>query len=239
MTAHNGVPNGQGGGFDLLRVRPIRALILWRGFPYFFQVLMLLVFVALAIMGWSRFPPPGVDGKLYAKCNLVTLAIWGLWWPAMVWITVLFGRAWCAICPLELVSNLAERAARRLGVSQRHLRRWITSGAIIVALYALIQFLVAGAQIHRVPAYTSLFLLGLLALTVITGLIFRDRAFCRGFCPVGQLLGIYGRGSMLVVRAGHPENCQACTGKDCLLACNRYKGDARSCPSLLNPPQVE
>jgi hypothetical protein len=114
----------------------------------------------------------------------------------------------------------------------------VISGSIIVALYALIQFLVAGAHINRVPAYTSLFLVGLLAMAFVTGMIFKDRAFCRGFCPVGQLLATYGRGGMLAVRAGAGATCGACTGKDCLMACNRNKADARSCPSLLNPPKL-
>jgi polyferredoxin len=140
--------SGRTEGFDLLRIGPIRSLILWRGFPYVFQALMLLVFVWLAVIGWGQHAPAGVSAKLYAKTNLVTLLVWGLWWPAMVWFAVFFGRAWCAICPLELVSNLTERLGRRLGIAQRPLRRWVISGSVIVALYALIQFLVAGAHIN-------------------------------------------------------------------------------------------
>jgi hypothetical protein len=225
-------------GFDLLRLGPIRSFILWRGFPYLFQALMLLFFLALAFIAWGHDAPVGVNGKLYAKTNLTTLLIWGVWWPAMIWIAVLFGRAWCMICPLELVSNLSERLGRWLGIRQRPLRRWMISGIIIVALYALIQFLVAGAHINRVPAYTALFLIGLLTLSFVTGLIFKDRAFCRGFCPVGLLLATYGRGGMLAVRAGSTQTCGACTGKDCIMACNRTRLDARSCPSLLNPPRL-
>lgn len=233
-----GVVNQRSDGFDLLQIEPIRSLILWRGFPYVFQALLLAVFVMLAAISWGHTTPAGVNAKLFAKTNLVTLLIWGIWWPAMIWAAVLFGRAWCAVCPMELVSNMSERLGRRLGIRQWALRRWVISGSIIVALYALIQFLVAGAHINRVPAYTSMFLVGLLAMAFVTGLIFKDRAFCRGFCPVGQLLATYGRGGMLAVRAGAGEKCQACTGKDCLMACNRTRADARSCPSLLNPPKI-
>lgn len=231
-------PASQSGGFDLLSVAPVRALVRWAGFPYVFQALTLIVAVALMIMGWGQLTPEGINAKLFARSNLVTLLIWGLWWPAMVWLTVLFGRAWCTVCPLELVSNLSERLARRLGIPQLPLASWITSGAIIVALYGLLQFLVAGAQLHRVPAYTSIFILALLAMAVATGLLFKDRAFCRGFCPVAQLLAVYGRGGMLAVRAGSEDTCAACAGKECIQACNRYRADARSCPSLLNPPKL-
>lgn len=225
-------------GFDLLQVSPIRSLVLWQGFPYVFQTALLAVFVMLAAISWGHSTPAGVSAKLYGKTNLVTLLIWGIWWPAMIWTAVLFGRASCAVCPLELVSNLSERLGRRLGIPQWPLRRWVISGSIIVALYALIQILVAGAHINRIPAYTSMFLVGLLAMAFVTGLVFKDRAFCRGFCPVGQLLATYGCGGMLAVRAGSGDTCGACTGKDCIMACNRSKADARSCPSLLNPPKL-
>lgn len=225
-------------GFDLLRVPGVRRLLLWGGFPYVFQAAMLAVFVALAVISWGVYAPEGVNAKLFAKTNLATLLIWGVWWPAMVWIAVLLGRAWCMVCPLELVSNVSERLARALGFPQRPLRKWIASGSLIVGLYALIQMLVAGAHINRVPAYTSWFLIGLLAMAALTALVFKDRAFCRGFCPVGLLLGTYGRGGMLAVRAGSGATCQGCAGKDCIMSCNRTRHDARSCPSLLNPPKL-
>ena len=227
------------GGFDLLRVAAVRRLVSWPGFPYVFQAAGLLAFAALVVAGWGRHTPPGVNAKLFAKANLVTLLVWGIWWPAMIWAAVLLGRVWCAVCPLELVANVSERLGRALGVRQRPLPRWVAAGSVIVALYASIQLLVAGAHINRVPAYTALFLLALLGLAFASAFVFKDRAFCRGFCPVGQLLATYGRGGMLAVRAGSGDTCGACTGKDCLMSCNRTRIDARSCPSLLNPPRLE
>jgi len=225
-------------GFNLLQVRPVRALIQWPLYPYIFQIIALVVFVTLAIIGWGHLVPEYVNDKLYAKTNIVNLVIWGLWWPSMVWLAVLFGRIWCTVCPLELVANGAERLGRRLGVRQLILGKWLRSGAVIVGLYAIIQLCVAGAHLHRIPAYTSLFLCSLLGAAGLVGFIFKDRAFCRGFCPVGLLLGTYGRGGMLAVRAGSAQVCANCTGKGCIMACNRSKLFGRSCPSLLNPPKL-
>lgn len=232
-------PRACGEGFDLLRLSPIRKLVLGGWFPYAFQALALAGFVALVFLSWGDFTPPGVGAKLYAQTHLATLVVWGLWWPAMVWVAVLLERAWCAVCPLELVANGSERLGRRLARPQRALPRWVTAGWVILALYALVQMLVAGAGIHRVPAWTSLFLVALLALAVATGLLSKDRALCRGFCPVGLLLGTYGRGGMIAVRSGPAETCGACTGKDCLASGNRARLDGRSCPSLLNPPRLD
>jgi polyferredoxin len=225
--------------YDLLGLRPVRALVRWGGFPYIFQAATLVAFVAFAIMSWGLVAPDGVSDKLYAKTNLVQLVIWGLWWPVMVFVAVLLGRVWCTVCPLELVANVAERTGRRLGIAQRPLAKWLQAGFLIVALYALIQMLVAGIHLHRVPAFTSIFLIALLATAAVVGLVLKDRAFCRGFCPVGVLLGTYGRGGMLAVRHGSTEECEICTGRDCMLACNRERWQGRGCPSLLNPPRVD
>ena len=142
-------------GINLLRFKPVRELVRWSGFPYVFQGAMLIVLVALGVVSWQQYAPDGVAGGLYARTNLVQFLIWGLWWPAMVWAAVLLGRAWCMVYPLELVANVSERLSRQAGVQQRVLGRWLRSGFAIVALYAVIQILVAGIHLHRVPAYTS------------------------------------------------------------------------------------
>lgn len=221
-----------------MRIRWIRAFVLSPLFPYVLQAMALVAFVGLAVFGWGRFSPEGVASKLYAKVNLVNLLIWGLWWPVMVWVAVLFGRLWCAVCPLELVANLAERLGRVLGIGQRKVGRWLQSGIVILGFYALIQMLVVTVHLHRVPAYTSLFLWAMLTVAAVVGFVYKDRAFCRAFCPVGLLLGTYGRGSMLVVRPVSQQSCDNCTGKDCVAPAHRTRYDRRSCPSLLNPAKL-
>ena len=143
-------------GFDLLKIAPVRILFLSKSFPYFFQVVFLLVFMVLIVLGWMVFTPEGISDRLFARTHVTMLLVWVLWWPVMIWTAVLFGRLWCAVCPLELVSNLSERLARRLGFTQFKLNRWMRTGALIVALYALLQLLIAGVALHRIPAYTSL-----------------------------------------------------------------------------------
>jgi ferredoxin len=157
----------------------------------------------------------------------------------MVWAAVLLGRVWCTVCPLELVSNAGERLARAAGIRQRVLARWVAAGWVVVALYALLQLLVATVHLNRTPAYTAWFLAGLLALAAVTGMLWKDRAFCRGFCPVGLLLGTYGRGGMLAVRPGQRSACRACVSKGCVKASNRDRWDGRSCPSLLTPYKLD
>jgi hypothetical protein len=217
------------GGFDLLSVRWVRALVTWRGYPAALQLPVLAVFVALAVIGWGHYTPDGVNAKLYAKTNLVNLVIWGLWWPAIIWVTFLLGRAWCIVCPLEWVSSRAEKLGGRLGVARQPLGGWLARGGLVILFFAFLQMLVPGVQIHRVPHYTSLFLWTTLALAFAVGLFFKDRAFCRGFCPVALLLSAYGRGGMLAVRPA---------ARNCAQGDDKASG-ARACPSLLNPARLD
>ena len=203
----------------------LKAFVRWRGFPAVFQVPVLAVFLALAVLGWGKLTPEGVPPKLYAKTNLVNLAIWGLWWPAIVWVTVLLGRAWCVVCPLEWVSSRAETLGGALGLRRLRLPGRLATGGLVILLFALLQMLVPGVQIHRVPHYTSIFLWVSLGVAFAVGLFFRDRAFCRGFCPAALLLNAYGRGGMLAVRPAPGAGGRA-PGPD-------------ACRSTLNPSRLD
>ncbi|MCX7887665.1 MAG: hypothetical protein N3B01_10505 [Verrucomicrobiae bacterium] len=226
-------------GLNLLRFRPVVALVRWRGFPAVFQASLLVVYVALAVLGWGLYTPSGVNTKLYAKTNLVNLLIWGLWWPAIVWVTFWLGRVWCTVCPLELVSSRAEKLGTTLGIAQRALSDTAARGSLVILFFAALQMLVPGIQIHRVPHYTSVFLWCSLVLAVVVGLLYKNRAFCRGVCPVALLLSAYGRGGMIAVRPVSPSagsaNAIACrsllnprrldTSKDCLVCGDCLKAD--------------
>lgn len=224
--------------FDLLQIKPIKKIILWSGFPYIFQALLLIIFILLIVFGWGLSAPDGVSDKLYAKSNIINLLVWGIWWPAMIWFAVLFGRAWCMVCPMELVSNISERLGRRLGIRQLKLSKWLLSGVIILISYATIQMLIAGAHLHRVPSYTAIFLLFLITTAFITGLFFEHRAYCRAFCTVGLLLNVYGRGGMLAVRPNQQSVCLGCDEKWCVNTNESSNLDARSCPTLLAPKSL-
>ena len=98
--------------------------------------------------------------------------------------------------------------------------------------------LIAGVHLHRVPAYTAMFLTFLFGTAFITGLFFKNRAYCRGFCTVGLLLNVYGRGGMLAVRPESQQACQGCDEKWCVNTAYDHKLDRRSCPTLLTPNQL-
>ncbi|MCC6489822.1 MAG: 4Fe-4S binding protein [Candidatus Hydrogenedentes bacterium] len=210
----------------LSNLRPPRSVVYWRWFPEAVQALLLAVFIALIAYGWGRYTPEGVNDKLYAKSNIVNLLVWGLWWPTMILAAVLQGRAWCAVCPLELVSSVSESLTSRIGIPPRKVTRWMRAGWLILLLYGVAQMMISAAHMHRVPMYTSMYLLVMLVLSVLMGLFFRDRAYCRALCPVGLLLKVYGRGGALAVRPSRPG----------LPADSRL---SQTCRTLLNPIRLD
>jgi polyferredoxin len=180
---------------DFLAWKPVRFVVMSPAFPVALQA------AALGVIGWLALNGLGIgpdwkaeDLMSLRKTNLTTLVVWGLWWPAMIGMALVLGRAWCTVCPMELVNRAGDTVARKVGWPRARLGKFLRAGWFIIVLYLALQLLVAGLSIHRVPHYTSIFLLVLLSGAIITGLVFREpRSFCRAFCPAGALLSVYGR----------------------------------------------
>jgi len=222
---------------DVLERRQARKIVRNALFPYIFQAATLLVFLVLVLNGFRS--AASVTGTpdfylIFRKTNLSTLVVWGLWWPGLILATILLGRLWCTVCPMELVSNLSWRLARRVGLRGISLPSWVRAGYLILGSYIVLQLLVAGFDAHRVPVLTARVLTGILVVAVLVGAIFREpRAFCSGFCPAALLLDAYGRIFNLRVGARRKSVCDRCRTKDCMKEENLARWNARSCPSLL------
>lgn len=223
--------------FELAMWRPVRVLLGSPAFPLALQAAALLAVAVLAVNGLGLGTElDGSDLKLFRKTNLTTLAVWGLWWPGMILIALVLGRAWCTVCPMELVNRLGDTLARTVGWPRARMGKWLRAGWATLAIYLAMQLLVAGIAIHRVPHFTSIMLLTLFALALLTGLVFRQpRSFCSGFCPAAALLSVYGRYTPLQLSRRDPAVCDRCETLDCVSEDNRHRLDRRSCPSLLRP----
>jgi polyferredoxin len=215
----------------------VRALLRAPLFPVALQVLALAFAVWLALNGFGV----GADASraelmTLRKTNLTTLVVWGLWWPGMVAVALAFGRAWCTVCPMEALNRAARAVARCSGLPQARLGRFLRAGWVTVMLYVVLQLMVAGFAMHRMPHYTSLMLAALLGLAAVSGLLFSDRrSFCTAFCPASALLSVYGRYTPVQLDIREPAVCDGCATRDCVSAANRDRFDRRSCPSLLQP----
>jgi hypothetical protein len=65
---------------------------------------------------------------------------------------------------MELVNRIGDALARRVGWPRARLGTFLRAGWMIVMLYLLLQLLVAGISIHRVPHFTAVLLLALIGL---------------------------------------------------------------------------
>ena len=226
---------------NFFQIPLIRWLIHLPIYPYVLQIGALVFFVLFIYFGWGQ-PVHEMNSaaeKLYRKLNFTTFMVWGLWWTSMIWIAFFIGRAWCHVCPLELIMNVAERIGRRLGIHQKLLPKVFRNGILIVIGYLTVQFVVAVFHIHRVPHGAALFLLSLAGLAFIFGFFFKYRSFCSYVCPVGILLNSYSRNAPFELRVINTDICKQCKTKDCVSANTYNQWNGRGCPSLLNPPELD
>jgi ferredoxin len=220
---------------NLLNVRWIRGCLGSRWFPILPQLIMLVVFGLLVMGGIGVNTDDASFAEVLRNTNLANLVVWSYWWPLIIIAAILLGRAWCMVCPIELVTSLAGRFGLRQKVP--HLFR---SGWVITIFYTLI--VVVGVHtltLHRIPQRMALYLLMLVAVAVVVGLIYQKRAFCSYVCPVGHLLGLYALIAPFEWRADDLSVCSSCKTKDCVVKKNHYRIVGRSCTSNLYPATIK
>jgi len=204
-------------------------------FPLVLQVLMFLAFGAIVWGGWGITSEDATFAKILRNTNLSNLLVWSYWWPMIVVCAILLGRVWCTVCPMELVSYLASRVGLR-----RPVPKFFKSGWLITVFYVVT--LVVGVHtfsIHRQPHRMALYMMILMWLALVFGLLFQRRAFCSYVCPVGHLLGLYSRMSILKWGVADTQVCDTCRTKDCIEKDRHYRLIGRSCTSGLYPATMQ
>ncbi len=199
------------------------------------QVMTLIVFVLLIIDGFAANTDDMAFAKVLRNTNLANLIVWSYWWPVIIISAIFFGRVWCMVCPMELLTSLAARTGLKYKPN-----RFIQSGWIITLFYILILFVgIHTLAIHRVPFRMSIYLLVLLSATVIVGSIFSKNTFCAYVCPAGHLLGLYARLAPFGWSTGDRTICRNCKDHSCTASVNAYVFQGRSCGVGLNPALLD
>ena len=204
---------------------------------YFLPVIQFFTSVVFILLIYGAIGVTTQDpdfAMILRNTNLSNLIVWSYWWPLIIATAILFGRFWCSICPMELVTSFFGKIGLR-----KKPNKLLKSGWIITLFYAVI--LIIGIHtfaIHRIPQYMAIYMLILFAIAIVSGLIWEKRTFCTCICPVGHLLGLYSLLSFKKLRVLDTNVCKSCKTKDCISKTNHYKFTGRSCTSELYPEKI-
>lgn len=219
---------------NLLKIGLIRRLCLSGWFPLAAQLVTLVVFGLILAGGLGVKTSDPAFGKVLRNTNLANLLVWSYWWPLIIIASVLLGRIWCTVCPVELITALAGRIGLR-----RKVPDLLKSGWVITVFYAVVLLLgIRVLSIHRIPQRMAIYMLVLLGTAVIVSLVYQKRSFCSYVCPVGHLLGLYALIAPFEWRADDLSTCKSCKTKDCVTAKKHYLVVGRSCTSNLYPATI-
>jgi len=203
------------GRFDLLSIGWFRQLAKHPTLARRGRVVTVLLFL-LVLLGTLLGP----DLK-----NPANIAVWTLWWPVLLLSTIVAARGWCSICPLESIGGA-------IGVTNRVTRTppaWLQRVGPPLSLVGIVLILLteqATSMFERARS-TGLFLLILLLATVASDLLFGKRGWCRYLCPLGRIVGLFSRLSLVTLRSTET----VCSSRCRVDSCVRERG----CPMGLHP----
>jgi polyferredoxin len=203
----------------------INRLFRFTWFPLAFQLLALGVFVLLVVGGLAADTSDMAFAKVLRNTNVANLIVWSYWWPLIILSTMFFGRLWCTVCPMELVTSLASKVGLK-----RKPPAFLRSGWVMVGFYTLIIFVgIHTLSIHRVPFRMAIYMLVLFAAAIAFGLLFSRNTFCAHVCPVGYLLGLYARLAPMGWGVRDKSVCFDCKDRSCVSKKTAYEFQGRSC----------
>lgn len=190
----------------------------------------LLVLPALGVVGIVVLSAGfGIE---HPSFNFGVVFTWVVWWGALLLSFVVFGRAWCLVCPVGALGEWVQRLSlwRRVPwTAGLHLRwprplrnLWLATGLFVVFVWLDNGYGMANSA-RLTAGLIIVITLGALWVSVL----FERRAFCRYVCPLTALIGLGSLFAMLELRRHDPERCRSrCATKDC------YRGNAQhyGCP---------
>src|SRR5690606_12532265 len=134
-------------------------------------------------------------GSQQAGTNIATVLTWTYWWTLLVLFVMLFGKAWCYVCPWDAISGWLERLTfwRVKGGLTANLR-WPASLRTLypaTVLFLLLPWLELGYGVTTRPDLTALLGILMFFLAFVPLFIFERQSFCRYGCLVGRISGLY------------------------------------------------
>lgn len=215
-------------------MKKLNILLQKKYFPISLKYVSLVAYVVLIITGLMAYSTDAEFLKQLRNTNLGNLIVWSYWWPAIIILAIFFGRIWCMVCPVEIITTFFAK----IGLKRKR-PKWLLSGWVITIFYILILFIgIQGFAIHRNPFFMAIYLLIIVGVSIIIGSIYEKNTFCRYVCPVGYLLGLYSRLSFFGWRVKNKSICDTCKDKSCIHKKYQYNLNVKSCGVDLYPEKI-
>jgi polyferredoxin len=210
---------------DLAAIPALARLLRWPPFLFLLRLPLVVLFVGVILAGLLGEQSPGR--------NLATITVWTVWWAALPFLALAFGKVWCAVCPWQALADWAQRL-RLWGATDRPVTfglsvpPWLRNLWPAIALFLVLTWLELGFGITLSPRITAYLALAMVFLALYLGLVFARAAFCRYGCLVGAITGIYATFAPVELRGRDRAICRGCAGRDC------YHGNAlgNPCPTF-------
>ncbi|MDR3580163.1 MAG: sigma 54-interacting transcriptional regulator [Oryzomonas sp.] len=161
--------------------------------------------------------------------NAANLAVWTLWWPALLLTAFLIARGWCSYCPLEAIGEFVGAKNRVTREPSKWLRQWGPPLSLAGLVFLLLIEQATG--MFSLSFATGLLLAGLLVATVSADVVVGRRGWCKFLCPLGRIVSLISRISLLEMHSNRTVCMSRCRVDDCV----KEKG----CPMGLHPTGID
>lgn len=198
---------------DLLRYRPLAALVRWRPFQFVARLPFVVLFLLIIVAGFF--------GSQAVGKNIAPILTWTIWWAALIIVVPLLGKVWCLVCPWNAIAEWVQRFTfwRVKSTTTSMNLPWpkaLHNLYPAICLFIVLTWLELGVGVTVNPAATAALGVAILILTVLPAMYFEAKPFCRYGCLVGMISGAYGQLATVEVRARDREVCRHCRTKDCI-----------------------
>ncbi len=144
----------------------------------------------------------------------------------LVFYLLVGGRVFCSwVCPVNMVTDAAAWARRRLGIKtgrvpDAHTRYWLLGGLFVASALAgtlVWEWVNPVSLLHRALIFGLTGAVWAVAGVFIYDLLVAGRGWCGHLCPLGAFYGLLGYVALLRVSASARSSCDDCM--DCFTVC--------------------
>jgi len=190
----------------LLRAPIIGPLLGWPGTRWIAQFGVLLIVVAVIV--------DGLSGPQIGPMNLAGVVPWIHWRGLVILGLLVAGNVFCYACPFMLPRTIARALLGGLG--KYTWPRWLQTKWLAVALLAAFLWAYEALALWSSPWLTAWIAIAYFAGALVVDSFFREAAFCKYICPIGQFNFVQSLLSPWEIRVREPAICTSCRTHDCI-----------------------